>query len=157
MLKLTFIVLVDQGVSDILALQSISSTGMTVSTFTTSNVIWAPKFSLFRKTLTRSSTSTTHQRTFPALYRISKQSAQQQAVSRQGAIPLLVINRLNNPATNELEARAIIMVDARMARGRSKARGNHKTNVKAKASLVAPADTNRRTDEVVARVVKAND
>jgi hypothetical protein len=77
-------------------------------------------------------------------------------VNRRRVIPLLVINRLNKAATNELGARAIIMVDARMAQARPKARGNYKTNVKAKAFLVATADTTRRTDGVVVRVVKVN-
>ena len=69
-------------------------------------------------------------------------------------IPLLAISQLNKAATNELEAQAITMVDARTVQARLKVRGNHKINVKVKASLGAMADTNRRIDEAAA---KAND
>jgi hypothetical protein len=152
--RLTFTALVDPGDSAILGSQSISSTGMTVSTFTTSSVISVPKSSLFRRTLTRSSTSTTRQRISPDLSQTSKQTARQRAVSRQRVIPLLAISQLNKAATNELEVQAITMVAARTVQARPKVSGNHKINVKVKASLGAMADTNRRIDEEVA---KAND
>jgi len=44
-----------------------------------------------------------------------------------------------------------------MAQARLKARDNHKPNVKVKASLVETADSNRQTDEEVAREGKVND
>jgi hypothetical protein len=68
-----------------------------------------------------------------------------------------VTSQLNKAATNELEARAITMVAARTVQARPKVRGNHKINVKAKASLGAMADTNRRIDEVAAKAAQAKD
>ena len=102
----------------------------------------------------------THQRTFPALFRTSKQIVQLQAANRRGVNLVtrrLAISHLNNPAIKEVAARALTMVDARMAQSQLKARGSHRTNGKGKASHEAAADMNRRTDEVVVKAVKAND
>ena len=103
----------------------------------------------------------THQKTFPALSQTSKQTVPLQAANRRVVNRVtrrLAINLLNNPVTNEVAARAIIMVDARMAQGQLRARDNHRTNVKGKASPEATADLNRQTDEVAGfKGVKAND